>query len=151
MVTLSIHSSNKINTGSKYFPFSGFLGLTPIKLEGCMFSLSLDALTLTTLPVVCTRIGSDHKLLPAKSISLSVRCYETRIRRVGLLTSNLLLDYSHSLWSKPDAKDYDEIGDLDFPFRISLPPNVQGLSTLTFPDYRVFWRIEASMYTPHNL
>ena len=41
---------------------------------------------------------------------------------------------------------------MELPFRIVLPSDLGGRSTMTFPDYRVFWRLEASMSisVPHS-
>ena len=58
----------------------------------------------------------------------------------------MLVDYTELLWSKPEGQEYAEIGDTEFPFRIILPADVGGHSTMTFPDYRIFWRIEAGMF-----
>jgi hypothetical protein len=93
--------------------------------------------------VVRTKVEHDGKLLPAKFITVSVKCCESRLGRVGTLHSNTLVDYSQVLWSKPDDRDYSDVGDFEFPFRITLPPDVAGHSTLTFPDFRAYWRIEA--------
>jgi hypothetical protein len=155
MVQLTIISP-KGNFGYKCFPYTGYLGLTPLRVEGCSFLLLFEhsgrILTYLLLKVVCTRLGNDHKLLPAKSITVSVRCYETRLGRVGVLGQSVLVDYTELLWSKPDGQDYADIGELQFPFRITLPTNVNGLSTVNFPDYRTFWRIEAgaSYITPNS-
>lgn len=50
------------------------------------------------------------------------------------------------LWSKPTGLDWGDLGDADFPFRITLPKNVGGYSTANFQDYRIFWRIEAGAF-----
>jgi hypothetical protein len=94
-------------------------------------------------PAVRTKIDDDAKTLPAKSITVSVRCYESRLGRIGTLLSNVLVEYMQVLWSKPDDKEWAEIGDLEFPFRITIPPKVAGHSTAAFQDYRIFWRVEA--------
>ncbi|KAL0947100.1 hypothetical protein HGRIS_013238 [Hohenbuehelia grisea] len=128
MVHLSL-SSPKGNQGSRYFPYSGYLGLTPLKVEG----------------VVRTRLDSDGKLLPAKSLTVSVKCYESRIGRVGVLHSNVLVDYTHVLWSKDDDKEFSDLGDCEYPFRIIIPAKVVGFSSTTFVDYRCMWRVEATL------
>ncbi|CAA7265395.1 unnamed protein product [Cyclocybe aegerita] len=120
-------SSPKGNQGLRYFPYSGYLGLTPVRIEG----------------VVRTKLDADLKTLPAKSISVSVRCYETRVGRVNTLQTNVLVEYTTLLWSKPDNVDHEHIGNLEFPFRINLPAKVAGFSTAIFVDYRCTWRVEA--------
>ncbi|ESK93020.1 hypothetical protein Moror_8923 [Moniliophthora roreri MCA 2997] len=125
MVHLVLVSSK--GNGVRYFPYSGYLGLSPVKIEG----------------VVITKLDSDLKTLQAKSITISVRCYESRLGRLGALQTNVLVDHTQTLWSKPDGQDYGAIGDGEYPFRISLPPNVGGFSTLSFVEYRCVWRVEA--------
>ncbi|KAF9036575.1 hypothetical protein BJ165DRAFT_581628 [Panaeolus papilionaceus] len=132
MVQLQLLSSIKGNSGQRFFPYTGYLGLTPIRVEG----------------VVRTKLDADLKPLQAKAITISVRCYETRTGRVNVLQSRILVDYTHTLWSKPDNQDYENIGNMDFPFRMSVPANVSGYSTATFVDYRCVWRVEAVLH--HN-
>ncbi|KDR81810.1 hypothetical protein GALMADRAFT_152624 [Galerina marginata CBS 339.88] len=122
-----ILSSTKGNQGLRYFPYSGYLGLTPIRVEG----------------IVRTKLDADLKGLQAKSISISVRCYESRTGRVNVLHSNVLVDYTQVLWTKPDGVDSESIGNLEFPFRMSIPAKVAGFSTAIFVDYRCIWRVEA--------
>ncbi|KIM49441.1 hypothetical protein M413DRAFT_438626 [Hebeloma cylindrosporum] len=122
-----ILSSTKGNQGLRYFPYSGYLGLTPIRVEG----------------IVRTKLDADLKTLQARSLTISVRCYESRIGRVNVLQSNILVDYTQVLWTKPDGVDYEQIGNLEFPFRISIPAKVAGFSTAIFVDYRCMWRVEA--------
>ncbi|EPQ58424.1 hypothetical protein GLOTRDRAFT_35872, partial [Gloeophyllum trabeum ATCC 11539] len=126
MVHLVLYSP-KANLSSKYFPYHGYLGLTPLRVEG----------------IVRTRLDEDGKLLPAKSLTVAVRCYELRLGRLTVLSSHLLVDHALDLWRKPDDHDYASIGDAEFPFRITLPPTVGGPSTVHFTDYRVFWKVEA--------
>lgn len=113
----------------RYWPHTGYLGLTPVKIEG----------------IVATKRDPDQKLLPSKSLTVSVRCYESRIGRLGVLQSNVLVDYTEVLWTKPDGKEYEEIGDLELPFRIYLPVQVGGFSTSAFVEYRCIWRVEAML------
>ncbi|KAJ7694189.1 hypothetical protein B0H17DRAFT_1058115 [Mycena rosella] len=121
-------ASTKGNHGVRYFPYSGYLGLTTLKVDG----------------VVRTKLDPDLKPLPAKSITISVRCYEARLGRLGVMHSNVLVDYTQVLWSKPDdGNDYADIGDLELPFRISIPAKVAGFSTASFVEFRCTWRVEA--------
>lgn len=96
---------------------------------------------------VRTRLD-DGKLLPAKSITVSVRCYEARLGKVNALHTNVLVDYTEVLWSAPHLQEYAEVGDGEYPFRITIPANVAGHSTANYQDYRVWWRVEASAYHP---
>jgi hypothetical protein len=91
---------------------------------------------------VRTKLGDDQKPLLAKSITISIRCYECRTRVAGNYT-NVLVDRTQVLWTKPDAVEYEAIENLELPFQISLPSNVAGFSNAIFVDYRCIWRIEA--------
>ncbi|KAF6764712.1 hypothetical protein DFP72DRAFT_869013 [Ephemerocybe angulata] len=122
-----ILSSTKGNQGGKYFPYTGFLGLTPVRVEG----------------IVRTKLDTDLKLLPCTSLTISVRCYEQRLGRVTVQNSKFLVDHTQVLWLKPDDVEYGPVGVLEYPFRITLPPSVGGFSTAVFVDYRCTWRVEA--------
>ncbi|KAJ7489881.1 hypothetical protein B0H11DRAFT_2010794 [Mycena galericulata] len=127
MVQLLLTSSKGAH-GIRYFPYSGFLGLTPLKVDG----------------FVRTKLDADLKALQAKSITISVRCYEARLGRLGVLHSNVLVDYTQVLWSKPDdGNEYTDIADLELPFHITIPAKVSGFSTASFVSYRCTWRVEA--------
>lgn len=94
-------------------------------------------------PVVRTKLDGDFKPLAAKSLTVSVKCYETRVGRINVVQSNVLVEYTKVLWSKQDGVEYEPIGNLDLPFRISMPAKVAGFSTAAFVDYRCVWRLEA--------
>lgn len=136
------------NSGLRYFPCSGYLGLTPVRIDGGTFSSRcLNPFFLSDqFLVVRTRLEDDQKVLQAKSITISVRCYETRTK-VGSNSTNVLVDYTQVLWSKADAVEYQAIGNLEFPFRLSIPPKVAGFSNATFIDYKCIWRIEAGTFS----
>lgn len=127
MVKLTLLSP-KGNHGVRFFPCSGYLGLTPLKFEG----------------VVRTEIEQDGKHLLAKDITVFVRCYEFRQGRLGTLQTNILVESSVTLWRKPESQDWAEIGNVEYPFRLSMPVHTTGPSTaLYFQEYRICWRIEA--------
>ncbi|KAG6876659.1 hypothetical protein C0992_012157 [Termitomyces sp. T32_za158] len=136
-------SSTKGNQGLKYFPHVGYLGLTPVRVEGGQSFSTRAQSPSHPSPVVRTRVDADPRQLLAKSITVSVRCYESRLGRVSVLHSNVLVDYTQVLWSKPDGEEYAPIDELEFPFRITVPARVGGFSTSIFVDYRCMWRVEA--------
>ncbi|KAF5358356.1 hypothetical protein D9756_001895 [Leucocoprinus leucothites] len=115
------------NQGLRYFPHTGYLGLTPVRVEG----------------IVRTKLDSDERLLQATSLTISIRCYESRIGRVNVLHSNVLVDHTQVLWSKSEDVEHEPIGNLDYPFRLTLPAKIGGFSTTVFVDYRCMWRVEA--------
>ncbi|CAG7846807.1 SubName: Full=Uncharacterized protein {ECO:0000313/EMBL:CCA72406.1} [Serendipita indica DSM 11827] len=131
MVHISIHALRNLNHGGRFFPYSGYLGLTKLTVEG----------------VVRTRVDDDHKLLPAYSVTVSVKCYEARTK-LTYCRLNTLVDVTDTLWASPSPQEPAEIGDMELPFRIVLPSTIPGFSTLSFPDYKVFWRLEATINHP---
>lgn len=149
MVQLSLYSP-KGNQALRHFPFLGYLGLTPVHVEGGLYLIdsastrSIVSFFFLFSTVVRTSID-DGKLLPAKSITVSVRCYESRIGRLNVIHTNRLVDYTQVLWSKPDQDEWADIGDTEYPFRITLPTDVGGHSTANLQEYRVWWRVEAGM------
>ena len=132
MVQLSLTTS-KGNAGTRHFPFQGYLGLTPIRVDG----------------IVRTRLDEDQKPIQAKSITVSVRAYESRQTRMGTTHTRLLVDYSQTLWRAPDNQPYADVGEFESPFKITLPKRVAGFSTANYQDYRTFWRVEAGTSLCH--
>ena len=97
-------------------------------------------------PDVRSKIEEDGKPVLAKSLSVHIRCYESRVTRTGSHRSRVLVDYAKTLWQKPDNEDYAPLGDFDSSFKITLPTTVPGFSTANYQEYKTFWRIEASEY-----
>ncbi|KIJ69345.1 hypothetical protein HYDPIDRAFT_105943 [Hydnomerulius pinastri MD-312] len=127
MVKLSLISP-KGNQGVRFFPHQGYLGLTPLKFEG----------------LVRTQIEQDGKPILAKDIFVTLRCYESRQGRLGTVQTNVLFEHTVTLWRKQDGQEWSEVGDSEYPFRLSIPSHVAAPSTaLYFQEYRIFWRIEA--------
>ena len=135
------------NQGLRWFPYTGYLGLTPIRVDGGQLFFPLIYINgcSSIHVVVRTKLDGDFKPLPAKSLTISVKCYETRVGRINVVQSNVLVEYTKVLWSKQDGVEYEPIGNLDLPFRISMPAKVAGFSTAAFVDYRCVWRLEAGM------
>ena len=106
------------------------------------FLLAINTCSSTHL-VVRTKLDGDLKPLAASSLTISVKCYETRVGRINVVQSKVLVEYTKVLWSKRDGVEYESIGNLDLPFRISMPAKVAGFSTAAFVDYRCVWRLEA--------
>ncbi|KAI0670567.1 hypothetical protein C8Q78DRAFT_975530 [Trametes maxima] len=120
-------STTRGNSGNRFFPHQGYLGLTPVRVEG----------------VVRTRLDEDGKPIPARALSISVRCYQSRLTRSRTFRSTLVVDHTDVLWVKPQDKEYADVAELDFPFKLTLPKRTPGFSTANYQDYRVFWRLEA--------
>lgn len=98
--------------------------------------------------VVRTKLDEDGKPIPAKSLSISIRCYQSRLTRSRAVRSTLVVDHTDVLWVKPPHKGYADVGELEFPFKLTLPKRTPGFSTANYQDYRVFWRLEASKSSP---
>lgn len=155
MVKLSLVSP-KGNQGVRYFPYQGYLGLTPLRFEGRAYSslhFSLPIPLISIRPVIRTQIEQDGKPILAKDIVVAVRCYESRHGRLGTIQTNVLFEHSVTLWQKQDTQVWSEVGDSEHPFRFSVPSHIAAPSTaLYFQEYRIFWRIEAGEYiAPHYL
>lgn len=129
MVLLSL-SPLKGNTSNRGWPFSGVFSLTKVTTHG----------------TVRTRIGDDGNPLMASSIVIAIRCYEMRMPRLGVVHTNLLFDRNQTLWQPPEGHQYAPVGDLDLPFKLTVPEDVQGPSACHMHDYRVVWRIEAGEF-----
>ncbi|KAJ2978766.1 hypothetical protein NUW54_g11240 [Trametes sanguinea] len=95
------------------------------------------------IPVVRTKLDEDGKPIPARALSISIRCYQSRLTRSRTFRSILVVDHTDVLWVKPPDKDYADVAELDFPFKLTLPKRTPGFSTANYQDYRVFWRLEA--------
>ncbi|VDB86903.1 unnamed protein product [Peniophora sp. CBMAI 1063] len=113
------------------FGYDGFLGLTPVVVRG----------------TVATHIDSDGKPLPARALTAHVRCYEVRHSRFGQSYTHIMADHVQTLWSSPH-EGATPLGEFEAPFRIVVPVDSAGASTAAFPDYRVFWRVEAAISHP---
>jgi hypothetical protein len=134
MVSITLLSSARGNlVSSRFFPYSGILGLSTVHVDG----------------VVKTKLDADAKPLPAISIVVGLKCTEHIVGRLGNVATNILVDYSQTLWSKPSGQDYDGVGDLELPFHITLPPDVPGFSSVSLVEYRCVWRIEAVINHAH--
>ncbi|KAH9901201.1 hypothetical protein C8Q73DRAFT_637542 [Cubamyces lactineus] len=120
-------STTRGNSGNRYFPHQGYLGLTPVRVEG----------------VVRTKLDEDGKPIPARALSISIRCYQSRLTRSRSIRSTLVVDHTDVLWVKPQDREYADVAELEFPFKLTLPKRTPGFSTANYQDYRVFWRLEA--------
>jgi len=143
MVHLSIHSAHG-NTGSRYFSYSGYLALTPCTIQGCpSHALFLFSPFTHACPVVKVKHEGALKPLAAKALTVAVRCYQSRLGRVNVIATNVVVDQSLLLWEKSPASVSAEVPDGEYPFKIIIPPDTSGLTTTLFQEYRAYWRVEA--------
>lgn len=85
----------------------------------------------------------DIKPLAAKTLKVAVRCYESRLGRVNIIATNVVVDQTLVLWEKSPASASAEISDGEYPFKFTIPPDTPGLTTTIFQEYRAYWRVEA--------
>ena len=138
-------STTRGNGGTRYFPHQGYLGLTPVRVEGSTsLPLVVPAPRADPPSVVRTKLDEDGRPIPARSLSISIRCYQSRLTRSRAMRSTLVVDHTDVLWVKPPSREYADVGELEFPFKLTLPKRTPGFSTANYQDYRVFWRLEAS-------
>jgi len=151
-VSLSPHHGNHL----RFFPFAGYLGLTPVVVQGR----------------VRTSLEADRKSVRARSLCVRVRCYEadtspaagasatlkpstaTGTSSSGASTSahiptrsavHVLYEASQEVWraSESDSTAYGDLGELSSAFRIVLPVDAVGPSTMQFRHWKVWWQVEA--------
>ncbi|KAJ4480560.1 hypothetical protein C8J55DRAFT_67227 [Lentinula edodes] len=145
---LLLYSKN--HNGLRYFPCTGFLGVSNVVVEGGTTKANSKEIFLNASLVVGTKLDADLKQLPAKQITVSVRCYEFRLGRIGgVVSSKMVVDYTQLLWSKPDGNEFFDLGEVECPFKITVPPRSGGFSTVSFVEYRCVWRVEASISHAH--
>ncbi|KAG8884861.1 hypothetical protein FRB97_003068 [Tulasnella sp. 331] len=118
-------------SGSKSWPFNGYFALSQVSTHG----------------TVRTRQGDDTHNLMASKLTIAIRCYESRTLRLGVVHTNVLFNTTKVLWQAPEGQQYAPLGDVDLPFRLSLPPDIEAPSTCHMQEHRVFWRLEAGGYT----
>lgn len=110
------------------FPHTGFYGLSPVIIQG----------------LLRTTLEEDNKPVKATEIAVRLRCCEEY--KVGLVKDSItrvLHEQTQVLWTKPEGQDYGEVGDFASAFRIVLPPDAGGTSSVTFVNYRVYWKVQA--------
>jgi len=94
-------------------------------------------------PVVKVKRGEELKSLAAKTLTVAVRCYESRLGRVNVIATNVVVDQTLILWEKPPASASAGLPDGEYPFKLIIPPDTPGLTTTIFQEYRAYWRVEA--------
>lgn len=133
-MVLNAHRGNHART----FPHSGYLGLTPVTLQG---SLKLE-------------LEEDNIPLEASSIEIRVRCYESESRSAtpGSRPNSVrtLYEVSETLWKVSDMPEggkrlWAPMGSFKKDWRLVIPKDAQGaLSTMSFKSWRVWWAVEGS-------
>lgn len=117
----------------RFFPHAGFLGLTPIIVQGS----------------VRTALQEDNKPLKASSIVVRVRCYEVDnshrpMGKTRRKATHVLYEQLQVVWQKRGDEEWTELGELQRPFRIVVPVDAPGaVSTSTYKTYRSWWQVEA--------
>lgn len=125
VLTISPYRGNH----QRFFPFAGFLGLTPVVIQG----------TLKTV------MEEDNKPLKASSVFVRVRCYEADISGGAIKGKgmNVLFDAEQELWRKDEGEEFSSLGDFSKAFRIVIPVEANGVTTATFKNFRTWWQVEA--------
>lgn len=130
MVKLTLQTNRGNN--SRAWPFTGYLGLTPVTLHG---SLS-------------TYIEEDKIELEASSVIVRAACYEGDISCPGgaATASRRLFEVSKVLWTPSGGSRFAALGDFQHAWHLTIPPNAReqgAVSTLNFKTWRVWWVVEA--------
>lgn len=178
VVSLSLVHPKGANVAGRYWPHSGHLGLTPLSLSGIVRVRKETDNALTSHPNTSATSSSTSSVnapLRASAVTVSLRCYEARLGRVGVVRTNILFEHTLSLWSATNSNNNNiesvrlpngspsptssskrsrdqeqmvaDLPQLDFPFQITIPPSsAGGCSTCHLQNYRVYWRLESSTY-----
>lgn len=188
VLSLSFVHPKGANIAGRFWPHQGHLGLTPLVISGIIrvraenesnHTASLPSSSLaapstssssssTSSASFSSLNGNANGALRASQVIISLRCYEARLGRVGVVKTNVLYDLPISLWSAtasppsskrgpqamrgptaatPDALPIADLPHTDFPFHISIPPSsAGGCSSCHLQSYRVYWRLEASEF-----
>lgn len=127
MVVLTVSPFRGNHT--RFFPFAGYLGLTPVVVQG----------------QVRTMLEEDQLALRSACLCVRIRCYEADLTRGKRL--NVLYEISQELWRKDGEREWGELGDFSSPFRLVIPVDAIGVSTTTFKSFRTWWQVEAGELT----
>ncbi|RXK41156.1 hypothetical protein M231_01560 [Tremella mesenterica] len=117
------------NAGGRYFPHTGYLGLSDVVATGTARAKS---------PPYC-------EPLLCRSIILVACCYQ--VRNVGVLTSNagtVLWEKTEVLWKPTNGREFGAISDWEHNFRVVIPPEaVKGTTSTSWSkEWRTVWKIE---------
>ena len=130
MVVLSL--SPYRGNHARFFPHSGFLGVTPVVIQG----------------TVRTSLEEDRRSLKAASVSIRVRCYEADITSVPgtkgkKKAPRVVSELSQEFWRKNDDEEWGTLGNWSAPWRVVLPVDAGGVTTSTFKQWKSWWQVEA--------
>ncbi|KAK4056441.1 hypothetical protein OIO90_002584 [Microbotryomycetes sp. JL221] len=117
---------------ARFFPHAGFLGLTPVVIQG----------------TVKVSFQEDHRPIKASTVLVRVRCYEAEVvgGKTRKRTANVIFEQNQEVWTKQSNETWSDLGEVAKPFRITLGVDAGGVSTCTFKNYRTWWQIEAVIY-----
>ena len=132
-LVVSPHRGNN----ARSFPYTGYLGLTPVTLQG---SVRLET-------------EEDGLQLEAASVVVRLRCYEAATSTGGLGTKGnsvrTLYEVSETLWTAHSASPkrlWAPIGEFKGQWRLVMPadaPCSGALSAMNMKSWRVWWALEA--------
>ncbi|PLW24838.1 hypothetical protein PCANC_28485 [Puccinia coronata f. sp. avenae] len=166
MVTLSLTPKNGNNT--RYFPHSGFLGLSPVVVAG----------------YVQTRLEEDNQPLEASRLVVRIRCYEAIGSTISrgtrpeleqqpaslnkLSNVNVLWQTEQTLWAASQQQEYDLLGDWNGSWKLVIPTNAvdpplpqsssaassssssssscAAVGSITYKTWRSWWQVETVVY-----
>ncbi|KAM0749999.1 hypothetical protein T439DRAFT_279869, partial [Meredithblackwellia eburnea MCA 4105] len=130
LLTLSPYRGNS----ARFFPHAGFLGLTPVVIQG----------------TVKTTLEEDRKALRAKSVLIRVRCYEADVSNVPggrtKRTPRVVYELCQEVWTKPHGEEWGTLGEWSSTWRVVLPVDAGGVTTNTFKSWKSWWQVEAVIH-----
>lgn len=128
---VKIHLDSFRGNHARLYPFIGHLGLDEVIVQG-NFRAELE---------------EDGRPIQATSVIVRVRCYEAESTGPNIKRKNMRTIYEREadrpVWIKAEGEQYGDLGNALLPFRITIPTEMDGVSTTTFTNYRTWWQVEA--------
>jgi hypothetical protein len=171
MVTLTLSPKNGNHT--RYFPHSGYLGLSPVIVTG----------------YVQTRLEEDNLPLEASRLVVRIRCYEAVGSTLSkgtrpeehqqssynkLSNINVLWQTEQTLWAATNQLEYQSLGDWNGSWKLIIPTNAvdpthsnssssssqqqqqqttnssssSAVGSITYKTWRSWWQVETGTKNP---
>ncbi|KAL7423846.1 hypothetical protein Q5752_001430 [Cryptotrichosporon argae] len=127
------------NLGTRFYPHTGYLGVTPVHLSGTCWIKLDDSLS----------------SIPARSLAVRAFCVEGRgDSALSSSAGRVLWETTKTLWAAEDG--YEPYSSSSTPFRLTIPPEaaeavsaMYGSGTQRVRGHEITWRVEAVLaYKP---
>jgi hypothetical protein len=125
VVVLSPH---KVGAHARAFPYTGYLGLSPVSIQGA----------------IRLKVEEDNLAVDACDVRVRARCYELDRSPSVARKPTVVCEFEHVVWRAAGDAEYESLGNFTSPFRIVIPPEAARTvpSTLAYKAWRVWWCLE---------